>query len=89
MGSDLFLPANADRNRAECRLPTNASLQPASPSAIDNGNHVIDVGSATAITPGYTPSRFVNVARPDKLGAAVKSSITTPASPATARRTTM
>lgn len=89
IGSDLFLPANAGRSRAECRLPTNANEQPASPSAIDNGSHVIDVGSATAITPRYAPNRFVNIARPDKVGGAVKSSMIVPASPATARRTTM
>ena len=31
IGSDLFLPANAERSRSECRLPTNANEHPARP----------------------------------------------------------
>ena len=39
IGSDLFLPATAERNRAECRLPTKARSTPASPRAMAKGSH--------------------------------------------------
>ena len=78
IGSDLFLPANAERSRAECRLPTNANEHPARSSAIDSGNHVIDVGSATAITGAYGASRFDNVSIPASVGAATKLATTSP-----------
>jgi len=41
--SDLSLPMIAPRSRAACRAPR---------SAIDNPSQVIEVGSATATTPG-------------------------------------
>lgn len=87
--SDLFLPANAERRRAAWRLPTNARLHPASPKATAGGSQVIDVGSATAITPGWTARRFDNVAMPDSVGGTTKPSMISPGPPATARRTTM
>jgi hypothetical protein len=60
IGSDLFLLANAERNRAGWRLPTSDSSTPALRRAIDDANHVIDVGSATAAAPGHDTSRLVN-----------------------------
>ncbi|MDQ1721409.1 MAG: hypothetical protein QOI26_1143 [Pseudonocardiales bacterium] len=50
--SDLFLPMIAPRSRAECREPNSANCPPASDTATDSASHVIDVGSATATTPG-------------------------------------
>ena len=73
IGSDLFLPANAKRNRAEWRLPTSDSSTPAFRRAIDNGNHVIDVGSATATAPGRDTSRWVNRSIPANVGGTTKS----------------
>ena len=74
----MFLPANAERSRAECRLPTNANEHPARPSAIDSGNHVIDVGSATAITGANADRRFDNMSIPASVGAATKLATTSP-----------
>ena len=87
IGSDLFLPANAERNRAECRLPTNANEHPARPNAIDKGNHVIDVGSATAITGACGASRFDSMSIPASDGAATKLATTSPGPPGLGRRT--
>jgi hypothetical protein len=70
-------------------LPTRDSFTPASPSAIDNGNHVIDVGSATATVPGHDASRLVSRSMPASVGGTTKSSITVPGRPASGRRTTM
>jgi hypothetical protein len=88
IGSDLFLPASAERSRAECRLPTSDSSTPASPNAIDNGSHVIDVGSATATAPGQAASRLVSRSIPANVGGTTKSSTTVPGRPASGRRTT-
>ena len=68
MTSDLFFPLIAPRSRAACRDPTSASAPPASDTAAANGSHVIDVGSATASTPGQSASRRVNIASPDSVG---------------------
>jgi hypothetical protein len=89
IGSDLFLPANAERNRAEWRLPTSDSSTPAFRRAIDNANHVIDVGSATATAPGQVTSRLVNRSIPANVGGTTKSSTMVPGRPASGRRTTM
>jgi hypothetical protein len=48
----LFFPVIAPRNRAACRDPINASWPLASVNAAANGSQLIDVGSATATTPG-------------------------------------
>jgi hypothetical protein len=85
----LFLPANAERNRAEWRLPTSDSSTPALCRAIDNANHVIDVGSATATAPGHDTSRLVNRSIPANVDGTTKSSTTVPSRPASARHTTM
>jgi len=58
--SDLFFPLIAPRSLAECRVPTNARRPPPLDSDRANGSHVIDVGSATATTPGYRASRRDN-----------------------------
>jgi hypothetical protein len=68
IGSDLLLPANAERNRAESRLPTSDSSTPAFRRAIDNGNHVIDVGAATATAPDDDTSRLVDGSIPANVG---------------------
>jgi hypothetical protein len=69
-------------------LPTSDSSTPARRRAIDNGNHVIDVGSATATAPGQATSRFVSRSIPAKVGDTTKSSTTVPGRPASGRRTT-
>jgi hypothetical protein len=88
MGSDLFFPANAERSRAECRLPMSARSAPAFRSATDSGSHVIDVGSATAITPGHCDIRLVRISMPASVGATTKSSSVSPAPLIPGRRTT-
>jgi hypothetical protein len=88
MGSDLFFPASAERSRAECRLPMSARSPPAFRSATDNGSHVMDVGSATAITPGHCDRRLVKISMPASVGATTKSSSVSPAPLTPGRRTT-
>ena len=82
IGSDLFLPANAERSRAEWRLPTSDNSTPALPNAIDNGSQVIDVGSTTATAPGHDANRFVSRSIPANVGGPTKSSTTVPGLPA-------
>jgi hypothetical protein len=75
--SDLFLPVIAPRSRAACRDPSNASVPPASSTAPAKPNQLIDVGSATATTPGYSASRSVNRASPASVGDTVNRRIRT------------
>ena len=56
MTSDLRLPEIAPRSLAGCRVPTRDRSQPARCSATCRPSHVIDVGSATATTPGNEES---------------------------------
>ena len=56
MTSDLRLPEIAPRSLAACRVPTRDRSQPARCSATCRPSQVIDVGSATAITPGNEES---------------------------------
>ena len=56
MTSDLCLPEIVPRSRAACRVPTRDRSQPARCSATCRPSHVIDVGSATATTPGNEES---------------------------------
>jgi hypothetical protein len=88
MGSDLFFPASAERSRAECRLPTSARSPPAFRNATDSGSHVMDVGSATAMTPGHCDRRLVRISMPARVGATTKSSSVSPAPLTPGRRTT-
>ncbi|MDA8359905.1 MAG: hypothetical protein M0Z95_27210 [Actinomycetota bacterium] len=89
IGSDLFFPASADRSRAECRFPTSASSTPDARNATASGSHVIDVRSAMASVPGHFAKRLVRLSIPGNVGAATKSSTTSPALPVCGRRTTM
>jgi hypothetical protein len=89
MGSVLFLPASAERSRAECRLPISAKSTPACPSDTAKRSHVIDVGSAIACAPDHFPNRFASASRPASVGPALNSSTTSPTPPASGRRTTV
>jgi hypothetical protein len=68
----LCLPVIAPRSRAACRAPNNDRSQPASRSATDNPNQVIEVGCATAITPGISASRLLSDRNPAKVGCTLK-----------------
>ena len=88
MTSDLFFPLIAPRSRAECRAPTNASRPPPADSDNAIGNHVIDVGSATATTPGYRDNRRVNCDNPVNVGGTTKRCIDTDPSASVSRTAT-
>ena len=86
--SDLFFPLIAPRSLAECRVPTNARRPPPLDSDRANGSHVIDVGSATATTPGYRASRRDNSDNPVKVGGTTKRCIDTDPSAVVSRTDT-
>ena len=64
----LCLPLIAPRSRAACRAPSSDRFAARLRAATDNPSQVIDVGSATATTPGVSASRAVKVRKPAKVG---------------------
>ena len=84
-GAKVIMHEAAAHAGGRCR----SFFDPALGLTIDNGNHVIDVGSATATAPGHDTSRLVNRSIPANVGGTTKSSTTIPGRPASGRRTTM
>ena len=84
----LCLPLIAPRSRAACRAPNNDRSQPASAKATDNPSQVIEVGSATATTPGIWASRPVNDRSPANVGCTWNRSVRTRPSASAARTQT-